>query len=51
MDDAYAYAADNGLALGADYPYTAKDGNCKKTVKRPFTSVVSFVDVADCAEL
>ena len=50
MDSAYEYVMDNGLALGSDYPYTARDGTCK-SVKRPFTNVISYVDIDTCAEL
>lgn len=31
MDDALDYVAKNGVAAEEEYPYTGKDGNCKKT--------------------
>ncbi|CAD8152319.1 unnamed protein product [Paramecium octaurelia] len=51
MDSAYEYVADNGLAEAKDYPYTAKDGVCKTSVKRPFTHVQGFQDIDSCDEL
>lgn len=51
MDSAYEYVADNGLAEAKDYPYTAKDGVCKTSVKRPFRHVVGFYDIDTCSEL
>ncbi|CAD8093610.1 unnamed protein product [Paramecium sonneborni] len=51
MDSAFEYVADNGLAEAKDYPYTAKDGVCKTTVKRGYRHVVGFYDIDTCAEL
>lgn len=51
MDSAYEYVADHGLAEAKDYPYTAKDGVCKTSVKRQFTYVTGFYDIDSCSEL
>ncbi|CAK89725.1 unnamed protein product (macronuclear) [Paramecium tetraurelia] len=51
MDSAFEYVADNGLAEAKDYPYTAKDGTCKTSVKRPYTHVQGFTDIDSCDEL
>ena len=51
MDSAFEYIRDNNLALAKDYPYTAKDGTCKTSVKRPYDHVTGFYDIDSCDEL
>ena len=43
MDDAFKYAADNGMCTESEDPYTAADGTCKKC--EPVVSVKHCVDV------
>jgi len=48
MDRAFKYIEANGLCSEKDYPYTAKDGSCKKTscTAQPYTKISSYKDVA-----
>lgn len=43
MDAAFKYVMKNGICSEKDYPYTAKDGTCKKCA--PSVRISSFVDV------
>jgi len=45
MDQAFKYIEDNGLALEADYPYTAQDGTCRAAGKTVATKVSTYTDV------
>jgi len=48
MDRAFKYMEANGLCTESAYPYTAKDGTCKKTscTAAPYTKISGYVDVA-----
>jgi len=49
MDDAFNYIIKNGgLAGESDYPYTARDGTCKKLAS--VSSITGFKDVAKASE-
>jgi len=47
MDNAFKYVQANGLCTEAAYPYTAKDGTCKKTscTMSPDTKITGYKDV------
>eukprot|EP00742_Colponemidia_sp_Colp-10_P002891 GILJ01003086.1.p1 GENE.GILJ01003086.1~~GILJ01003086.1.p1 ORF type:complete len:371 (+),score=60.00 GILJ01003086.1:172-1284(+) len=43
-DDAFKYVEKKGISLETEYPYSAKDGACRKDIHSVF-SVTGFVDV------
>jgi xylem cysteine proteinase len=49
MDYAFQWIKTNGICAEADYPYTARDGQCKKTCKT-VTKVAGFKDVTQGSE-
>jgi cathepsin L len=53
MDNAFKYVIDaKGIALESDYPYKARDQQCKKTKKAPHTETIkSFTDVPENDEM
>ena len=47
MDDAFKYAMKNAIVPESDYPYTARDGTCKKDI----VSSKGVDTVADCIDI
>jgi len=47
MDRAFKYVEANGLCSEKDYPYTARDGNCKSSscTAQPYTKISGYKDV------
>jgi len=49
MDYAFEWIMKNGICSEKDYPYTGRDGTCKKTCK-PVTKVTGYKDVTAGSE-
>ena len=49
--DAFKYVASQGIVMGSNYPYTARDGQCKYSTTTPFVfRNTGYVDVAKSVE-
>lgn len=47
MDWAFEYVKTYGIASGAAYPYTAKDGTCIRSAAREF-KITGYKDLPTC---
>jgi len=50
MDNAFTYAETSKIELGADYPYTARDGKCTYSSLKGIFEVSKYADVQPNSE-
>ena len=50
MDWAFEYVRLNGVASGADYPYTAKDETCRRSPARA-KKITGYKDLDTCDDI